>query len=176
MTLSDLASLGSFISGVAVLVTLVFLLLQLRQSDRNQRSLMQQGRSARQVGTRAGMMDPAMSAIIVRAERLDPSLTAEEIQAYFSMCDSWMVNYADSFIQHRAGTADRAMWAHDQHAMRTLASVPSFRIAWQYMRMFHSGDFRAFFDGLVQEAAPVALPDYREVWEAGITAHAAKAP
>ena len=34
MTLSDLASLGSFVSGVAVRVTLVFLILQIRQSAR----------------------------------------------------------------------------------------------------------------------------------------------
>ena len=44
MSLSDLAALGSFISGVAVVVTLVFLLVQMRQTNRNQKSLMQQGR------------------------------------------------------------------------------------------------------------------------------------
>ena len=49
------------------------------------------------------------------------------------------------------------MWEHDRYAMTTLAAVPSFRIAWQYVRLFHSGDFRAFFDGLLREAAPIAL-------------------
>jgi hypothetical protein len=47
MSLSDLASLGSFVSGVAVVATLVFLGLQMRQTNLNQRALMQQGRSAR---------------------------------------------------------------------------------------------------------------------------------
>src|SRR2546421_120503 len=46
MSLADLASLAS---SVAVVVSLLFLGQQIRQSNRNQRSLMQQGRSARNV-------------------------------------------------------------------------------------------------------------------------------
>jgi len=46
MSLSDLASIGSFVSGVAVVVTLALLLIQTRQANRNQKALMQQGRSA----------------------------------------------------------------------------------------------------------------------------------
>lgn len=45
MTLSDLASLGSFVSGLAVAITLVFLLLQARQNTQNLRSSVQQARA-----------------------------------------------------------------------------------------------------------------------------------
>jgi hypothetical protein len=34
MSLSDLASIGSFVSGIAVVITLIFLLLQIRQNTR----------------------------------------------------------------------------------------------------------------------------------------------
>ena len=47
MTFADLSSLGGFISGIAVVITLIFLLLQMRQTDKNQKALLQQGRSAR---------------------------------------------------------------------------------------------------------------------------------
>ena len=43
MTLSDLASIGSLVSGLAVLGSLFYLSLQNRQLDRNQRALMNQG-------------------------------------------------------------------------------------------------------------------------------------
>lgn len=50
MSLSDLAALGSFVGGVAVLVSLIFLYFQLRQigaqmaqADNNQRALMSWG-------------------------------------------------------------------------------------------------------------------------------------
>ncbi len=58
MTLSDLASLGSFVSGAAVLISLVFLYFQIRQvnaqvrqAERNQRALLQQGRAGRAADT-----------------------------------------------------------------------------------------------------------------------------
>src|SRR5215469_17016584 len=38
MTLSDLASIGSFVSGIAVLVSLVYLAIQVRQNTRNLRA------------------------------------------------------------------------------------------------------------------------------------------
>lgn len=44
MSLSDLASLGSFVSGFAVLVSLIYLALQVRQAERNQRAIIHQGR------------------------------------------------------------------------------------------------------------------------------------
>ncbi len=44
---SDLACIRSLISSVAVLISLVHLSLQLRQSERNQQTLIQQGRATR---------------------------------------------------------------------------------------------------------------------------------
>src|SRR5665213_4361095 len=46
MTLTDLAAIGSFISGVAVVVTLVFLLLQTRQNTRAIRAAASQAHAA----------------------------------------------------------------------------------------------------------------------------------
>jgi hypothetical protein len=64
MSLADLASLAS---SVAVVASLLFLGLQIRQSNRNQRSLMQQGRSARNVELLSRLSDPRVSDVISRA-------------------------------------------------------------------------------------------------------------
>jgi hypothetical protein len=40
MSLSDLAALGSFISGIAVVISFVFLGLQIRQADKNQKEML----------------------------------------------------------------------------------------------------------------------------------------
>ena len=47
MTLSDLAAIGSLVSGLAVLVSLVYVSIQIRQTERNQRALINQGAMAR---------------------------------------------------------------------------------------------------------------------------------
>ena len=61
MSLADLTTLASLISSVAVLVSLLFLAVQVRQSNRNQRSLMQQGRTPRNVDLRFRLADPELS-------------------------------------------------------------------------------------------------------------------
>ena len=47
MTLSDLAAIGSLASGVAVLVSLIYLGLQVHQSAKHTRALILQGRAER---------------------------------------------------------------------------------------------------------------------------------
>jgi hypothetical protein len=81
MSLSDLASLGSFVSGVAVTVTLVFLLIQLRQNNHNQRAIMQQGRSAQQVDLLLRCADERLTAIRLKSLACDPTMNEQEIEA-----------------------------------------------------------------------------------------------
>ena len=47
MSLSDLAAIGSLISGVAVLISLIYLARQMRQNTKHTRALIQQGRVER---------------------------------------------------------------------------------------------------------------------------------
>jgi hypothetical protein len=58
MTFSDPASVGSFVSALAVLISLIYLALQVRQAERNQRALMQQGRADRVSGYCLKMAEP----------------------------------------------------------------------------------------------------------------------
>src|SRR5580765_5709256 len=51
MSLSDLASIGSLVSGLAVLVSLIYLGLQTHQNAKHSRALIQQGRAARVADT-----------------------------------------------------------------------------------------------------------------------------
>jgi len=74
MSISDLAAIGSFVSGIAVAVTLVFLVIQIRQTNRNQRSLMQQGHLTMLVDASMRWAEPAMQNLIVRAEACDATM------------------------------------------------------------------------------------------------------
>ena len=75
MSLMDLASIGSFMSGVAVVVSLVYLALQVRQAQKNQRALMQQGRAARICDLLLRLSEPSMASTYRKA------LRGEEISA-----------------------------------------------------------------------------------------------
>jgi len=58
MSLSDLASLGSFVAGFAVLTSLVYLALQVRQSERNQQISIRHSRVSRTVELHLALATP----------------------------------------------------------------------------------------------------------------------
>ena len=64
MTLSDLASIGSLVSGAAVLGSLIYLALQVRQTDRNQMAAIRHSRVTRAVDVLMAHADPSLAAII----------------------------------------------------------------------------------------------------------------
>src|SRR5262249_41349000 len=68
MSLPDLASLGSFVSGIAVLASLGFLFFQMRQmteqvrqSEKNQRAIIHQGRIAQSSDQLYRLADPTLA-------------------------------------------------------------------------------------------------------------------
>jgi hypothetical protein len=135
MTLSDLASIGSLVSGIAVAVTLTFLQMQMRQANRDQRSLMQQGRAERYTSLLAWMTEARMSDIFVRADAGDLSLSAPETFAHFRLCAAWFWSLEDSFVLHRAGMLDDLSWEGEMALLTGIVSIPSMRVAWQWSKI-----------------------------------------
>ena len=95
MSLAELASLAS---SIAVVVSLVFLGLQIRQSNRNQRSLMQQGRSARNVELLSRLSDPRVSDVISRAANGE-TLTDQDCFVLYGYLTSVFWSYEGCFFQ-----------------------------------------------------------------------------
>ncbi|WP_293371832.1 hypothetical protein, partial [Phenylobacterium sp.] len=74
MSLSDVASIGTLLSAIAVLVSLIFLYFQLRQvsaqvrqTERNQRSIINQGATTRSMQTNSWLCEPHMSELLTKA-------------------------------------------------------------------------------------------------------------
>ncbi|HUO88976.1 MAG TPA: hypothetical protein VMU08_07370, partial [Rhizomicrobium sp.] len=101
MTLSDLASLATLVSGIAVLVSLFYLSLQIRQNTRHSRALIHQGRAAR-------MSDMALHLTEFRRERAieqcfqgDPDAEPGALIRFYGYCRAYFVGIEDGFYHHR---------------------------------------------------------------------------
>jgi hypothetical protein len=165
MTLSDLASLGSFISGVSVLVTLIFLLFQMRQTNRNQRSLVQQSRAAMQVDAIIRHAEPQFTEVTARA--VDPAAEFSDADALTAMFVSMSYFRAmeNSFIQRHAGTIDAIAMDSDLASLRVFMTATANRVSWRLLRAAFAGQFREHVDRLVRETA--VLPNASaSVWKA----------
>src|SRR5262249_24078610 len=101
LSLSDLASLGSFVRGVAVAVTLAFLVLQVRQAAKHTRSAIAQNWTTRMVDIQLRQAEPALSDIVQRGRDGDRTMTAPEIFRFMSYVRAQFWTAEDNFIQHR---------------------------------------------------------------------------
>jgi hypothetical protein len=151
MSLGDLASLASLVSSVAVLVSLLFLGFQMRQSNRNQRSLMQQGRSDRNVDLLSRLTDPKLSEILCRVFGGETLSDPEYFVLYgFTAAVFW--SYEDSFFQFRSGMLDAKSWASDVATLKRLLSNPAYRAVWKVARSGIGDEYKSFLDGLAADA------------------------
>lgn len=157
MSLSDLAALGSFVSGLAVVFSFVFLGFQMRQANLNQRSLMQQGRTGRTIDILLRFTDQKLGSTIVRAFKGDASLSESEVFAFYGFAAAIFWSYEDSFLQFQNGTLDQKSWASDVSTLKGLLNNPAYRGVWRAARNSIGGAYQQFVDGLMLEVkgAPV---------------------
>src|SRR5215469_10903280 len=102
MNLSDAAAAAGIVSSAAVALSLVYLALQVRQAERNQRGLMQQGRADRVVdGTLRLVENPTLLDLLAKGQWTPEQLTLEEFDQYINYCRASFVSWEDSFLQHR---------------------------------------------------------------------------
>jgi hypothetical protein len=164
MSLEDLSAIGSFVSGVAIATTLIFLLIQTRPAYHHAKALMQQGRTARTVELMMRISDPRRSSIIVRADSGDLTLTSSEVYSYLRLCSSFFWNFEDSYLQFRAGTLDKVGWRSDLAALRQFATSPANRAAWSLVRDYSGGPYQALMDGLMREIKGAPPADLAQIW------------
>jgi hypothetical protein len=168
MSLSDLAAIGSFVSGVAVVVSFVFLALQIRQGNRNQRALMQQGRAGRTVELLLRVAEPALHESMMRGASGDLTLEPAKADVFVRIMIAAFVNWEDAFLQNRMGAIDPAGRAADEAAMRGILTAPSYRAAWKTLRYQFGGDYRDYVDAMLRQAEPTPAIDLAAAWKANL--------
>lgn len=174
MSLSDLAALGSFVSGIAVVATLGFLVVQMRQANRNQRSLMQQARSDRTMAALREFASPHFSAIVEKlSER--KALTAAEANMLQRTISGYFLSVEDSFLQYEAGTLDATSWLADRATITELLRDPTIRATWRLVRRFFSGRYQALIDDIVQQNPAIPLRNGTLAWNEAFAEEVARA-
>ena len=168
MPLSDLAAIGSFVSDVAVVATLVFLLLQVRHTVKNQRSLMQQGRTARIVDGIYRQIDPHLSAVAQRGREGDTTLDPLQIEAFLKIAQATFVSHEDTYLQHRLGTIEPSAWATSTSRLAGVLAEPGMRAAWNATRFWFAQEFAEHCDRLIAQTPLVSPPDRVAKWKADV--------
>ncbi|HEX3903966.1 MAG TPA: hypothetical protein VH853_14085 [Polyangia bacterium] len=166
MSLSDLASLGSFVSGFAVLISLVYLSLQVRQTKRNQQIAIRHSRASRIVELQLALADPGVADAWLHGSGSPQEITQAELSQFINLCRALFFHFEDSFYQREEELLNDDAFETVVAGARLSARSPGWRAAWRISRPNFGGRFRDFMDGVVAGAAfepPVDLS--LEAWK-----------
>jgi hypothetical protein len=177
MSLNDLASIGSFVNGLAVLISLVFLYFQLRQlgvqvkqTERNQRATIAQTRADRGVQMMLSTTNPSLAAATMKAMTGAADLTLSELTQFTFYARALFMNTEDTFYQNRNGLVDAGAYGAFLASFRATMQNAGFRLAWALWRDSTGPEFAEFVDRLIAET-PVRDPPHdnqAEMWKLGI--------
>jgi hypothetical protein len=165
MSLSDLASLGGFVSGVAVAVTLLFTLFQLRQNNRAIRASMQQNRTARYAEQILRPTEPFLCQVVTKASEGNIEMRSDQVMAFVRHTASIFWNSEDVFLQNRLGTLDQEAFDSDVALLKGFLSIPAYRVGWKFNRHYASGEFQKFIDELVSETKMTPTVNFESEWK-----------
>jgi hypothetical protein len=177
MTLSDLASIASVISGIAVLGSLIYLAQQTRQNAKHTRALIHQGRAELTGGYFGGIAsDPSLTDIIMRGLAGDQTLDDVQAARYVYSYRRTLLSWEDSYLQHREGLVDANRHAGTVTRVRKLFQSPGYRAIWKMERENYETGFRAFMDDLMNEVRPTASSNLGATWKSFVAAEFPSTP
>ncbi len=146
MSLSDFASIGSLASGIAVLVSLIYLSLQIRQNTKHSQALIQQGRAAR-------IADSALRLAELRSDDglnncFDgvPEVSAKDVSRFLNVARAVFIGAEDSFLQGQEGLLAPAAYESYKASLRVGLGSSGLAAAWILTRDMYEPTYRAFMD------------------------------
>ena len=159
MDLTQLANLGEFVGGVAVLVTLIYLAVQVREGRRDLRLQSEFSMADRLAQTAFQYsLSPELARSIEHSLTTPDSLTEEErrsamwiIVAFFHGVDAMYLRYLEGVISSEA-------WAPQERIVSGLLQSPFTRRWWATKQSLAFSDrFRAFIENKLASPAEVLL-------------------
>jgi hypothetical protein len=169
MTLEELYFISQTVAAVAIVASLFYVILQLREMRKNQRALIQQGRAQRNTAFTLRQTEGEMASLLTRALSDDgwTSLNDVELTQLMGWTRGMLFHFEDSYLQHLDGLMDDRAFEGAKSSIVTILSRPALRATWDLTRGFHSKEFAAFVDGLNRNTplASAALGNLNSRWK-----------
>jgi hypothetical protein len=155
MSLSDLASVGTLVGSLAVVVSIIYLALQTRQTARNQRATIQWARLLER-NERARYLNQNDLSAWIQGQAGDQTLDDAQCLRYFNFAGSEMREFEEVFFQYQDGMIDKRRHAVSLHILRARFARPGFRALWRMARRTYDQDFVRFCDDIAKSVPVTA--------------------
>ena len=160
MNLESLGNLGDFLGGIAVIATLIYLALQVRQntlqiaqnSDWLRAQTYRADQNAHVAATQLVASDASLAAIYRKGSADPDALTEDEWTRLAFYYGLMFGNYQNSLYQVEQGLLDKALWPNQVKIITMLLKSPGGARYWQQSSFGHSVRFQEYVE---KEILPV---------------------
>lgn len=157
VTLTDLASIGTLISSVAVLISLIYVALQVKVTEKNQRALINQGVLTRTVDMVKWNAEPHISGLVTRIFSGETDFTAEEINRVRLIMRVRLSNFQDAYLQRHLHLSDEITYENAFIGIKILMAQPVFRSMWKRHRDSYASELVELVDQIIRDT-PLSGP------------------
>lgn len=178
MSLEQASLLAQIASAVAVIASLLFVGIQLRQAIKTVRASTSQAHSAMYHSINASIIEDAGFARIWRELLADADAgNSDERVRFVAFVSSVFRFYESSRVQWLRGQLDQEHWQTIERQAISYAAQPGIKAWWTLRRHWHSDEFRRWFEALpASDAGPLygrsgeAMPRPQEQVRPGLPA------
>ena len=142
MSIAELGSLGEFFASIAVLITLVFLVIQMRQNTRTMRRT--NVRLSMEHNTRAlsELIDESVAEIFLRGQKSLDSLSEVERYRFDLAFTMWLQSVDQAFADYREGMFAADQLVPYQNSLAAFLTTPGGEAWWKERQVWFSPAFR----------------------------------
>jgi hypothetical protein len=156
-------------------VSLVYLILQFRQTERNQQASIRQGRINRAVELVTARMEPAAAEAVSNGIDGERNLTSQQLALFVSHADAYFLHAEDTYYQREAGLLNEAAFRTFVAYQRVAFTQCGLRVQWRRQRAYYTGAYVEFMDKLLAEAPVSPVRDALADWQAEVLAERSEA-
>ena len=147
MTLTELGALGEFVGGIAVLVTLIYLVVQLRQNTTTTRSSAYQSWIAVHDNLFSSLQDEKLSRTIVEGCQDTRNLSDDNYVSFINWMRRYLYMQQAQYYLFRKGVIDKELWECNLNDMIGVFRFPGVR---QYREAGATEHFTEGFVSIVE--------------------------
>lgn len=157
MNLEQASLVAQIVQGIAVIASLIFVGVQLRQATAAIRASSSEAHAALYTELVHSIIDNEDFARIWSVGLSDPkSLREEEWVRFVAYSSALFRQYETSRVQWQNGRLDNEHWHTVEKQAISFGHMPGLKAAWKVRGHWYSPDFRAWFEGLTAKDAPAA--------------------
>jgi hypothetical protein len=153
MNWEALGAIGEIVGAVAVVVTLGYLAVQIRQNTRSVRASTNHALTEQrnQINFRLAS-DPSLAELALRGAQNRDDLEISQRYRHRLLMRAVFGSFEDNYVQYREGVCDTESWELAKVVHHPVIVSPGVRAWWEHDRMIFRADFRSEIDAML--AAP----------------------